>query len=358
MALSHDSTTGNQSFSDVSDNESTNNNNNINNNIHYYAKHDNNNNKEGRRLPDITGMQDQQYVIDRFHTVQQQQPQDKVAVVLPRPGDECRSTATTTSSNAQLTPAAPSTATAATPVTAAASKKKRRILFSKEQISELEHNFRRHNYLSALERDQLAAALRLTPTQIKIWFQNHRYKLKKLRQEDSSSASGAPAGTAQQLQQQQMLSSVKPQNQATPMALFGPSSAATAVSSGWSDGISTFYHPRTVATSGPFPLSSSKPSPSSSSFTHGLSRCVSIPHQPLHSVGYGADAGAIAADPQQMLPFATRTCGVMQPLPNPSYPMDGADGESKTLLISHRRLNDELTTSAASLIPNHLSSAW
>jgi hypothetical protein len=64
------------------------------------------------------------------------------------------------------------------------SKKKRRVsLFSKEQISDLENNFRRHSYLSSVERDQLAAALRLTSTQIKIWFQNHRYKLKKLRQD-------------------------------------------------------------------------------------------------------------------------------------------------------------------------------
>lgn len=58
-------------------------------------------------------------------------------------------------------------------------KKKRRILFSKLQTYELERRFRQQRYLSAPEREQLATALRLTPMQIKIWFQNHRYKLKK-----------------------------------------------------------------------------------------------------------------------------------------------------------------------------------
>ena len=62
-------------------------------------------------------------------------------------------------------------------------KKKRRVLFSKPQTYELERRFRQQRYLSAPEREHLASILRLTPTQIKIWFQNHRYKLKKSRQE-------------------------------------------------------------------------------------------------------------------------------------------------------------------------------
>ncbi|CAO2586334.1 Homeobox protein Nkx-2.8 [Lemmus lemmus] len=58
-------------------------------------------------------------------------------------------------------------------------RRKRRVLFSKAQTLELERRFRQQRYLSAPEREQLARLLRLTPTQVKIWFQNHRYKLKR-----------------------------------------------------------------------------------------------------------------------------------------------------------------------------------
>uniref|UniRef100_A0A8C6WXD2 NK2 homeobox 8 n=1 Tax=Neogobius melanostomus TaxID=47308 RepID=A0A8C6WXD2_9GOBI len=59
--------------------------------------------------------------------------------------------------------------------------KKRRVLFSKAQTLELERRFRQQRYLSGPEREQLARILGLTPTQIKIWFQNHRYKMKRGR---------------------------------------------------------------------------------------------------------------------------------------------------------------------------------
>ncbi|XP_030643282.1 NK2 transcription factor related, locus 9 [Chanos chanos] len=62
-------------------------------------------------------------------------------------------------------------------------KKKRRVLFSKAQTYELERRFRQQRYLSAPEREQLAHLLSLTPTQVKIWFQNHRYKMKRARTE-------------------------------------------------------------------------------------------------------------------------------------------------------------------------------
>ncbi|CAL8273353.1 unnamed protein product [Merluccius merluccius] len=64
-------------------------------------------------------------------------------------------------------------------------KKKRRVLFSKAQTFELERRFRQQRYLSAPEREQLAHLLSLTPTQVKIWFQNHRYKMKRGRAEAS-----------------------------------------------------------------------------------------------------------------------------------------------------------------------------
>ncbi|XP_036604374.1 homeobox protein Nkx-2.8 [Trichosurus vulpecula] len=60
-------------------------------------------------------------------------------------------------------------------------RKKRRVLFSKAQTLELERRFRQQRYLSAPEREQLARLLSLTPTQVKIWFQNHRYKMKRAR---------------------------------------------------------------------------------------------------------------------------------------------------------------------------------
>lgn len=70
-------------------------------------------------------------------------------------------------------------------------KRKRRILFTKHQTYELEKRFRQQRYLSAHERENLAQCIQLSPTQVKIWFQNHRYKIKRARQEK-----------AEQLQQQ------------------------------------------------------------------------------------------------------------------------------------------------------------
>ncbi|UXI16574.1 cleavage and polyadenylation specificity factor [Sarcoptes scabiei] len=64
-------------------------------------------------------------------------------------------------------------------------KRKRRVLFSKAQTYELERRFRQQRYLSAPEREHLANIIRLTPTQVKIWFQNHRYKTKRANQEKS-----------------------------------------------------------------------------------------------------------------------------------------------------------------------------
>lgn len=62
-------------------------------------------------------------------------------------------------------------------------KRKRRVLFSKAQTYELERRFRQQRYLSAPEREHLASIIRLTPTQVKIWFQNHRYKTKRAASE-------------------------------------------------------------------------------------------------------------------------------------------------------------------------------
>uniref|UniRef100_A0AC35UEK3 Homeobox domain-containing protein n=1 Tax=Rhabditophanes sp. KR3021 TaxID=114890 RepID=A0AC35UEK3_9BILA len=62
-------------------------------------------------------------------------------------------------------------------------KRKRRVLFTKNQTYELERKFNSTRYLNALEREELARIIKLTPTQVKIWFQNRRYKTKKAENE-------------------------------------------------------------------------------------------------------------------------------------------------------------------------------
>ncbi|NXD31159.1 NKX26 protein, partial [Spelaeornis formosus] len=64
-------------------------------------------------------------------------------------------------------------------------RRKARVLFSQAQVLELERRFQRQKYLSGPEREQLARLLQLSPTQVKIWFQNRRYKSKRQRQERS-----------------------------------------------------------------------------------------------------------------------------------------------------------------------------
>ncbi|XP_077861640.1 NK2 homeobox 1 isoform X1 [Saccoglossus kowalevskii] len=58
-------------------------------------------------------------------------------------------------------------------------RRKRRVLFSQAQVYELERRYKQQKYLSAPEREHLASLINLTPTQVKIWFQNHRYKTKR-----------------------------------------------------------------------------------------------------------------------------------------------------------------------------------
>ncbi|XP_061408649.1 LOW QUALITY PROTEIN: homeobox protein Nkx-3.2-like [Lethenteron reissneri] len=58
-------------------------------------------------------------------------------------------------------------------------KKRSRAAFSHAQVFELERRFNQQRYLSGPERADLAAALKLTETQVKIWFQNRRYKTKR-----------------------------------------------------------------------------------------------------------------------------------------------------------------------------------
>ncbi|XP_048394384.1 homeobox protein Nkx-2.5-like [Stegostoma tigrinum] len=72
-------------------------------------------------------------------------------------------------------------------------RRKPRVLFSQAQVYELERRFKQQRYLSAPERDHLANVLKLTSTQVKIWFQNRRYKCKRQRQDKHLELGAAPA---------------------------------------------------------------------------------------------------------------------------------------------------------------------
>ena len=74
------------------------------------------------------------------------------------------------------------------------SRRKPRVLFSQAQVYELERRFKQQRYLSAPEREHLAQILKLTSQQVKIWFQNRRYKMKRQQQDKNLELSAAHCG--------------------------------------------------------------------------------------------------------------------------------------------------------------------
>ncbi|KAM9711022.1 homeobox protein Nkx-2.1 isoform 1-T1 [Dama dama] len=103
-----------------------------------------------------------------------------------------------------------------------APRRKRRVLFSQAQVYELERRFKQQKYLSAPEREHLASMIHLTPTQVKIWFQNHRYKMKrqakdKAAQQQLQQDSGGGGGGAGCQQQQQQAQQQSPRRVAVPV---------------------------------------------------------------------------------------------------------------------------------------------
>ncbi|XP_016323838.1 homeobox protein HMX3-A [Sinocyclocheilus anshuiensis] len=75
-------------------------------------------------------------------------------------------------------------------------KKKTRTVFSRAQVFQLESTFDLKRYLSSSERAGLAAALQLSETQVKIWFQNRRNKWKR---QISAELEAASHGHAQRI---------------------------------------------------------------------------------------------------------------------------------------------------------------
>ncbi|XP_031632605.1 homeobox protein Hox-A2-like [Contarinia nasturtii] len=68
--------------------------------------------------------------------------------------------------------------------------KRNRTAFTKDQLKELEKNYKINRKISQKDRNELASKLELQERVIKVWFQNQRMKEKNKKQSDSNEPSG------------------------------------------------------------------------------------------------------------------------------------------------------------------------
>ncbi|XP_071425632.1 homeobox protein CDX-1-like [Pithys albifrons albifrons] len=88
--------------------------------------------------------------------------------------------------------AAPATATGKT-----RTREKYRVVYTDHQRLELEKEFHYNRYITIRRKSELAANLRLSERQVKIWFQNRRAKERKLMKKKLSHLDGSAVGSLQ-----------------------------------------------------------------------------------------------------------------------------------------------------------------